>query len=258
MYRQRYGDGIAITGKESLVSRIIITCLALITCALCGQMAQARDIAPETPRSSACLATPAVGAISYPGAAKIPTTNNLVQPTGKPLPAPGQIVFLMGKVLDADCNPLDDVRVEMWQPDPFSKFMIPNESDMASPVAMFAGAGRTYTDIDGTFSFITLFPGTIKICQRRDTRGRCIATLERAPFFNVRIAGKPLRAPLMAGLFFENDRRNATDPIYKRLSPEAQRRITMKVLPSDAGDYNSGMRTYLELVVPTTAHTHGY
>jgi len=241
------------------VSRFVFFALVLAACGLCGNLASAQSmLPPETPLAAKCPGTPAVGAINYPGAAKIPNSNNLVQPTGKPDPASGQIVYVMGKLLDADCNPLPDVMVELWQPDPYSKFLIPTESDMASPVAMFAGAGRSYTREDGTFSFITLFPGTLKICQKRDRRGRCISTLERAPFLNLRVAGNPLRTPFMAGLFFENDRRNPTDPVYKKLSPEGQKRITMRALPSDQGDYMNGMRTYIELVVPTKPHFNGY
>lgn len=214
---------------------------------------------PETPLSSKCPASPAVGAISYPGAVKVPHTNDLVRPTGKPDDSEGQMVYLMGKVLDTDCNPLSDVVVELWQPDPFSRFIIPIDSDMASPVAMFAGAGKTYTGIDGTFSFRTLFPGTLHICEKRDSRGKCIKSLERAPFFNLRISGKALRATSVSmGTFFENDRRNPTDPVFKKLSDAGKQQLTMKVLPGASGDYASGMRTYIELVVPAKPHYHGY
>lgn len=217
-----------------------------------------RAIPPETPWAGTCSASPAVGAVAYPGADRVPHTNDLVRPTGKPDNAEGQMVMLMGKVLDTNCNPLSDVVVELWQPDPFSRFIIPTDGDMASPVTMFAGAGKTYTGIDGTFSFRTLFPGTLHICEQRNAQGKCIRSLERAPFFNLRIAGKALRTTVSMGTFFENDRRNATDPVYKKLSDAGKRQLTMKVLPGESGDYNSGMRTYIELVVPTKQHWHGY
>lgn len=217
-----------------------------------------QPLAPETPRSGKCPVTPAVGTVNYPGAVNVPHTNDLVKPTGKADDAEGQIVYLMGKVVDADCNPLPDVVVELWQPDPFSRFLIPTKGDMASPVTMFAGAGKTYTGEDGTFTFRTLFPGTLRICQKRNARGHCISSLERAPFFNIRITGKALRTSVSMATFFENDRRNPTDPVYKKLSSAGQQQLTLKVLPSSAGDYGSGMRTYLELVVPTKPHWHGY
>ncbi len=213
---------------------------------------------PETSKSRNCAITPAVGAVAYPGANRVPTTNDLVRPTGKPDDAEGQVVFLTGKVLDANCTPLPDVLVELWQPDPFSRFLIPTAGDMASPVMMFAGAGKTYTGEDGTFSFRTLFPGTLRICQKRDRRGRCISSLERAPFFNIRIAGKQMRGAVSMAAFFENDRRNPTDPVYKKLSAAGKQQLTLKVLPSNSGDFASGMRTYIEFVVPTKAHYHGY
>jgi protocatechuate 3,4-dioxygenase beta subunit len=246
--------------KESIMKILFalasISLSAFIVCH--SSYAAQMTVPPETSKSDHCEATPAVGAIHYPGAATIPHTNDLVRPTGKADNAEGQIVYLMGKVLDTNCNPLSDVVVELWQPDPYSQFIIPTKGDMASPQSMFAGAGKTYTGIDGTFSFRTLFPGTLRICVKRDNKGRCIKSIERAPFFNIRIAGKVLRTTVSMATFFENDRRNPTDPVYSKLSQSAQQLITMKVLPSKEGDYNSGMRTYLEFVVPAKQHFHGY
>jgi protocatechuate 3,4-dioxygenase beta subunit len=235
----------------------IVLYVALI---VTGQGARAAEVIlpPETSKSARCDATPAVGAINYPGANAIPHTNDLVKPTGKPDNAEGQIVYFMGKVMDTNCNPLPDVVVELWQPDPFSRFIIPTDGDMATPQSMFAGAGKTYTGIDGTFSFKTLFPGTLRICVKRDQKGRCIKSIERAPFFNIRIAGKALRTTVSMATFFENDRRNPTDPVYSKLSEVGRQQITMKVLPSEQGDYNSGMRAYLEFVVPAKQHFYGY
>ncbi len=234
--------------------------ILLITLLPMGALAQDHVIPlpPETVNVNNCMVTPAVGAINYPGAAKVPHTNDLVRPTGKPDDSEGQVVNFMGKVLDANCNPLSDVVVELWQPDPFSRFIIPTAGDMASPVAMFAGAGKTYTGVDGTFSFRTLFPGTLTICERRDSRGRCIKSLERAPFYNLKFTGKALRSSVSMATFFENDRRNPTDPVYKKLSVTGQQQLTMKVLPGGDGGYGSGMRTYIEFVVPTNPHYHGY
>jgi protocatechuate 3,4-dioxygenase beta subunit len=219
-----------------------------------ASVAHAQMLPPETPAARSCGPTPAVGAISYPGFQRIPTTNNLIRPEGKPDEAPGQRVILVGKVLDNQCNPLPGVTVELWQPDPYSKLVIPSKGDMATPQAMFAGGGRTYTQIDGTFSFTTLFPGTLYVCELRNREGKCLKWLERAPFFNIRITGKPVAGPFLVGLFFENDRRNPTDPVYKKLSPENQQRITQRVLPGEP----DGIKTYLELVVPVRANTVGY
>lgn len=230
----------------------------LLLLLLCGWMtsmaAHAQILPPETPAAKSCAATPAVGAIAYPGFQRIPTTNNLIRPEGKPDEAPGQRVILVGKVLDSQCNPLPGVTVELWQPDPYSKMVIPSKGDMATPQAMFAGGGRTYTGVDGVFAFTTLFPGTLYVCEQRDRRGKCLKWLERAPFFNLRISGKPVAGPFLVGLFFENDRRNATDPVYKKLSFENQQRITQRVLPGEP----DGIKTYLELVVPVKENRVGY
>lgn len=220
--------------------------------------AHAQSLPPETSQNAKCQGTPAVGAIGYPGAARIPTTNSLIKPTGKANNAQGQVLYFMGKVLDNNCNPLQDVKVEMWQADPFSKLQVATPEDLSTPQAIFAGAGKTYTKNDGTFTFSTVFPGALKYCVLYDARRRCVKSIERAPFLNLRLSGKDLRAPFMLGVFFENDRRNASDPVYKKLSAENQKRVTMRVFPYDGVNYANGMKTYIELVMPSGNHRHGY
>lgn len=233
--------------------------IALIASLFLGTgMSYAQTLPPETARSSNCVGTPAVGAIAYPGAARIPTTNSLIRPEGKADNAQGQVLYFTGKVLDTNCNPLQDVKIEMWQPDPFSKLEVATPEDLSTPQSLFSGAGKTYTKNDGTFSFSTLFPGTLRYCIRYDERRRCLQSIERAPFLNLRLSGKDLRAPFILGVFFENDRRNATDPVFKKLSSENQKRLTMRVFPYDGVSFANGMKTYIELVMPSGNQTHGY
>src|SRR5690606_28629823 len=105
-----------------------------------------------------CSPTPRVAVQHYPGSKAIPSGNNLTMPPGKSVAAEGRRVVSYGSVLDANCVPLSDAVVELWQVDPFGKWILATGEDLVNPNPVFAGAGRTRSANDGSFHFVTLFP----------------------------------------------------------------------------------------------------
>lgn len=188
---------------------------------------------------SKCPLTPRLSAVNYPGVKNIPTTNNLLRPTGKSLDAPGQQVILMGRVLDSNCMPVPDATLELWQVDPFGKWILATPADIATPSPLFAGAGRTYTDRDGQFSFITAFPGVIK---HRDPR------LNRAPHFNIRVSAKSFSA-FSTALYFANDGRNATDHVLKGIPAATRSRVMLNMQPLSTTTAD-GLYGTIDIVLP--------
>lgn len=167
-----------------------------------------------------CAPTNRVATINYPGAANIPTTNNLLQPTGKAVPAQGQRLILKGRVVDSRCVPVSEAAVELWQNNPYGKWLLAGKDDLASSGPVFAGAGRTYTDMDGTFTFITAFPAPLA---------------KRAPFLNLKVKAAN-QATITTALFFSEDVRNETDKVYKKLSPATRGSNTIQMHQDENGD----------------------
>lgn len=153
-----------------------------------------------------CAPTARVEPKNYPGTAVIPTGNNLLRPAGKAMEAAGQKLILTGRVLDSNCAPVREAIVELWQVNPFGRWLLAEPRDLATPNAIFAGAGRTYTNGNGEFTFITAFPAALE---------------KRAPFVNIKIYGGNIKGTATT-LFFGDDARNATDIVYKKL-PELSR-----------------------------------
>lgn len=173
---------------------------------LCGLLA-----APVA--QAACMPTPPLATLNYPGYANIQNSNNLLQPAGKPLAAEGQRVMIRGRVLDSNCMPVPDVQVELWQVDPFGKWMLATGEDLVNPNPVFAGAGRAHTLNDGSFAFYTAFPAALP---------------KRAPHFNLRVTVRD-RKPFDTVLFFADDGRNASDPVYTKLKPEGRAAVSLQV-----------------------------
>lgn len=162
-----------------------------------------------------CKQTPSVATLRYPGEASITTINNLATPPGKSDPAAGQLIMFSGRVLDLYCVPVVGASVELWQADPFGKTAYPDAGSLTGPEPRFAGAGRTYTNNQGRFTFVSLFPGS--------------AAKNAAPKLNMRVSHPLLAKSYTTSLYFTGDRRNAADPAFKRVKDAEKDAVLMKV-----------------------------
>lgn len=199
--------------------------------ALCLLAVTAQAAAP-------CFTTPRLYAGNYPGAGNIPSGNNLLAPAGKAVEAGGQRLVLIGRLFDNRCIPIIGATVEIWQADPYGKWLLASGEDKVNPNPVFAGAGRTYTDNGGAFFFTTAFPAALK---------------NRAPYINIRVKVRGMQ-DFSTVLYFANDARNGTDSELKKLKSADQSRVMLEMgQMADAG--YSGMIT---MVMPYQAPYRGY
>jgi protocatechuate 3,4-dioxygenase, beta subunit len=175
--------------------------------------------APMAMAAPSCKPSAFFKAHDYPGAAKIPTSNNLILPAGKAVAADGQPLIIQGRVRDKNCAPVAEAIVELWQSNPYGKLVLAERRDLATPNATFAGAGRTYTNGDGEFTFITAFPAPSRYTT---------------PIVNLTIKADPIKTYTSA-LFFSNDERNAKDAAYKKLSDKVRSDATITMSEGQAG-----------------------
>jgi protocatechuate 3,4-dioxygenase beta subunit len=160
-----------------------------------------------------CIATNRVATVNYPGAKAIHPSNNLLLAAGKSIPAEGQVLILQGQVLDVHCKPVPEATVELWQNNPFGRWLRATDEDLATPYPVFTGSGRTYTDRDGRFIFTTAFPAPLK---------------DRAPFINMRVKARTMPEHTTM-LFFANDARNGSDGVFRKLNPKTQEDVTIEM-----------------------------
>jgi len=186
-----------------------------------------------------CMPTPVVAASNYPGARNIVPSNDLTMPAGKAVAATGQKLVVQGRLLDKACIPLQGVVVEMWQANPYGAWRLASAEDRANPNPVFSGAGRTVTDNEGNFHFITLFPGSGK---------------NQAPKLYFRVVGA---SAFSTTFFFENEDRNAQDAQFKRLKPDAQQAVILRMQPISA-DTQAGYMGIAQIVLPTKARYRSY
>jgi protocatechuate 3,4-dioxygenase, beta subunit len=73
--------------------------------------------------------------------------------------AKGQVIHLMGHVLNIQGNPVEGARVEIWQANAEGRYTHPDDSNPAPLDPNFHGYGVQVTDKNGGYRFKTIRPG---------------------------------------------------------------------------------------------------
>lgn len=132
----------------------------------------------------------------YPSG-KIKNTSNLRRKTGIALIAAGDRIYFTGKIVDSHCVPVPEAFIELWHADSVGAYSFKMGDRKTSKDAQFVGTGRTTTNNEGQFSFLTIFPGNYE---------------NRAPHINFRIT-HPDFNEVVGAVFFEYHPANAKDPV---------------------------------------------
>jgi protocatechuate 3,4-dioxygenase alpha subunit len=141
---------------------------------------------------------------------------------GSELVAPGAegSVRIEGRVLDGAGDPVPDGLVELWQ------------ADRSGAYRDDFGWGRSPTDADGRFSFVTVKPGRVQ---------------SQAPHLTVLVFARGLLKQLHTRMYFpDEDEANAADPVLAALPPE-DRATVVAVADADADTLRFDIRLQGEL-----------
>lgn len=107
----------------------------------------------------------------YPVGA-FPETDDLLGPE----PPPGQVLYFMGRVLDAQCVPVPGATIEIWQCDAGGQYHHPRAPKVKPLEKGFRYFAKTTVQQDGSFRFRTLRPAPYEVFG-----------LRRAPHIHVRV-----------------------------------------------------------------------
>lgn len=177
--------------------------------------------------------TPSTSADHYPGANRIILSNNLARPAGKAMNAPGQLLYVSGRVTDENCVPVANAIIDLWQANPFGEYRWAARDELLNPEPVFAGNGRAVTDNMGRYRFTTLFPGAVG---------------SGAPHLSMRV-NHPDFGTLNTRMYFRGDRRNATDSRFKAFRSESQALLLGDVTLRDAANMDAGLASRFDIVL---------
>jgi protocatechuate 3,4-dioxygenase alpha subunit len=125
----------------------------------------------------------------------------------------GQRIYIEGRVLDGDGEPVPDAMVEIWQADAQGRFNHPADPQHAKADKFFRGFGRSGTATDGKFWFKTIKPGPVPWDDGQN----------QAPHVNIRVFARGMLIHAVTRLYFSDEEANQADPVLNSIEDPAHR-----------------------------------
>jgi protocatechuate 3,4-dioxygenase, beta subunit len=134
--------------------------------------------------------------------------------------AAGQVIHVMGRVLDLDGEPVRGARIETWQANTRGRYTHPNDSNPAPLDANFEGFGTMTTDAEGRYRFKTIKPGAYPAGQG----------VIRPPHIHFIVSGG--RDRLVTQMYFEGEPLNERDPFLLSAPADGRELLIAKEMPA--------------------------
>lgn len=170
---------------------------------------------------SLCGITPAQTEGPFYPEPGISRANDLTVVRGSAGRAKGQIVYIEGRVLDADCRPVEGVDVEIWQACESGKYNHSRDPNRAELDPNFGYWGETLTDANGEYQFKTIIPGAYP----------ADGSWMRPPHIHFRVAKVGYRE-LVTQMYFDGEALNDRDLILQDLSAEERKQVIVDFRPA--------------------------
>ncbi len=133
---------------------------------------------------------------------------------GKPGRAAGQVIHVMGRVINSHGQPVQGARVEIWQANTHGRYTHPSDTNPAPLDPNFEGFAVLTTDAEGRYRIKTIKPGAYPAGP--DSR-------MRPPHIHFDVTGKSNR--LVTQMYFAGEPLNDKDPFLQGTGAGKERLI---------------------------------
>jgi|SRR6516164_3613884 len=134
------------------------------------------------------------------------------QHAGEPL---GERIIVSGRVLDSNGRPAPNTLIEIWQANSAGRYRHAGDQHPAPLDPNFTGAGRTLTDDNGAYRFITIKPGSYPWFNHYNAW--------RPAHIHFSVFGYAFITRLVTQMYFPGDPLFAYDPIFQSVPDEKVR-----------------------------------
>ena len=139
--------------------------------------------------------------------------------------AEGQVIEIVGRLLDGKGQPLGKSRIEIWQANAVGRYSHAGDSNPRPLDPGFQGFGAVVTDANGNYRFVTIMPGAYPIGDG----------VVRPPHIHLDVAGSNDR--LITQMLFPGDPLNDKDPVLANVNRKL-------LIAADRGKMTNGARRY--------------
>jgi protocatechuate 3,4-dioxygenase, beta subunit len=127
----------------------------------------------------------------------------------------GEQLLVTGRVLEEDGRPVRGALVEVWQANAAGRYRHEADQHPAPLDPNFSGAGRTLTDHDGSYRFVTIKPGAYPWKNHPNAW--------RPAHIHFSLFGRAFSQRLVTQMYFPGDPLFAFDPIFQSVRDERAR-----------------------------------
>ncbi len=135
------------------------------------------------------------------------------QHAGEPI---GERIIVTGRVLDEDGQPVPHTLVEIWQANAAGRYRHRVDQHHAPLDPNFTGCGRTLTDPEGRYRFVTIKPGAYPWLNHPNAW--------RPSHIHFSLFGPSFCTRLVTQMYFPGDPLLSRDPMYLSVPSDAARR----------------------------------
>lgn len=200
---------------------------------LLQQLAALGAISLASPwRSALAALTPTPAQTSgpfYPTELPLDADADLTLVKGAKGRASGQVIHVVGRVLDRDGKPIRGATIELWQANAAGRYDHPRDINPAPLDPNFQGYARLTTDDDGRYRFKTIKPGAYPMNPVNPNA-------VRPPHIHFDIANK--RDHLVTQMYFPGEKLNVGDGIFNGMGAGKDAAIARKLAAT--GDVAEG------------------
>lgn len=144
----------------------------------------------------------------YPLVRPLDEDADLTLVKGQPGRAQGQVVHVVGRVLNRNGEPVRDATLEVWQANSRGRYAHPGDINPAPLDPAFQGFARLRTDAEGRYRFKTIKPGAYPVNPMNPR-------VVRTPHIHFDVAGKIDR--IVTQMYFPGEALNDTDLVLQRV-----------------------------------------
>ena len=153
----------------------------------------------------------------------------------------GERITVSGRLLDTDGRPVRDSLVEIWQANAAGRYRHRWDTWPAPIDPNFSGGGRTVTDRDGRYEFITIKPGPYPWGNHHNAW--------RPAHIHFSLLGRSFEQRLVTQMYFPGDPLFPHDPIFNAVRDPQLRERMISRFSIDASQDNWALAYEFDIVL---------
>ena len=151
--------------------------------------------------------------------------------------AKGEVLYVRGRILDEECQPVADALVEIWQANTYGRYHHERDTNPAPRDPNFQGWGEVVTNSRGEYGFRTIVPGPYRAGRTMRTR-----------HIHFRVSRRGFHEKITQ-MYFEGEELNGQDSIWKDLSPDERAQVTVEKEKNEGTNGSDGSVCRFDVVM---------